>query len=85
MSKLLDELSVDESLDLHGVLCPLNFVKTKLALEEMEEGQILEVILDDGEPIRNVPRSVKAEGHKILHVQRLEDDSYRLLIQKVGP
>ncbi len=74
----------DETLDLRGVLCPLNFVQTKLKLEEMEEGQVLEVVLDDGDPIRNVPRSVKAEGHRIVHVQRLEDESYRLLIRKIG-
>lgn len=80
----MDELRHDESLDLHGVLCPLNFVKTKLKLEEMEDGQILEVILDDGEPMRNVPRSLKEEGHKIVKVQRLEDDAYRLLVRKGG-
>jgi len=79
----MNETSWDESLDLRGVLCPLNFVKTKLQLEEMEEGQVLEVILDDGDPMRNVPRSVKQEGHKIVGVQKLEDSTYRLLIRKV--
>ena len=83
-TETVDLLSV-EKLDLKGVLCPLNYVHTKLKLEDMEEGQILEVILDDGEPIRNVPRSVKQDGHKILAVQRLEDGRYRLLIRKVGP
>ncbi|MBI2955180.1 MAG: sulfurtransferase TusA family protein [Chloroflexi bacterium] len=76
------DLHPDETLDLRGVLCPINFVRTKLTLEEMDEGQVLEVVLDDGEPIRNVPRSVKAEGHRILTVRRLEDDGYRLLIRK---
>lgn len=80
----MSETRCDERLDLRGVLCPLNFVETKLKLEEMEEGHVLEVILDDGDPIRNVPRSVKQEGHRILEVRRLEDDSYRLLIRKVG-
>ena len=71
------------SLDLRGVLCPINFVKTKLKLESLEEGDQLEVLLDDGEPILNVPRSVKDEGHKILKVDR-EDEYYRVLIEKVG-
>ncbi|TKB33142.1 MAG: sulfurtransferase TusA family protein, partial [Nitrospira sp.] len=44
-------------LDLRGVICPYNFVKTKLKLETMEQGQILSVLLDDGDPIQNVPRS----------------------------
>ena len=62
---MASEKKPDVFLDLSGVMCPMNFVKTKLQLEEMEAGQILEVILDDGEPVKNVPRSVKAEGHKI--------------------
>lgn len=80
----MSETAQDERLDLRGVLCPLNFVRTKLKLEEMAEGQVLEVILDDGDPIRNVPRSVKQEGHKILVVRRLQDNTYSLLIRKLG-
>lgn len=71
-------------LDLRGVLCPINFVKTKLKLEEMSEGEVLDVILDDGEPMKNVPRSVKAEGHRIIHVEPLPEGTYRLTIQR-GP
>jgi TusA-related sulfurtransferase len=48
----------DIELDLRGVICPYNFVKTKLKLEAMEHGQILSVLLDDGDPIQNVPLSV---------------------------
>ena len=73
-----------EKLDLSGVLCPMNYVHTKLKLEDMEEGQVLEVILDDGEPIRNVPRSVKQDGHKVLGLLRLEDGRYHLWIRKGG-
>lgn len=79
----MTELRADETLDLRGVLCPLNFVHTKLKLEEMEEGQVLEVTLDDGEPMRNVPRSVKEEGHKVVKVEKLGDDCFKLFIQKV--
>lgn len=71
----------DEKLDLTGVICPINFVKTKLKLEDMETGQILELILDDGEPMRNVPRSIKEEGHKIVKVENL-GKTYRLLVEK---
>lgn len=68
-------------LDLRGVVCPLNFVKTKLKLEELDTGDHLEVILDDGEPILNVPRSVKEEGHRILKVAQ-DGEHYRVLIEK---
>lgn len=68
-------------LDLRGVICPYNFVKTKLKLESMGQGQILSVLLDDGDPIRNVPRSVSNEGHTILSQNRV-DESYRVLIRR---
>lgn len=68
-------------LDLSGVPCPINFVKTKLKLEELTSGDILEVVLDDGEPISNVPRSVKEEGHKVLKVEP-EDERFRVTIEK---
>ena len=71
----------DTELDLRGVICPYNFVKTKLKLEEMEEGQILSVLLDDGDPIRNVPRSVSNEGHTVLSQDRVQG-SYRVLIRR---
>lgn len=48
----------------------MTYVKTKLKLETMTSGQVLEVLLRDGEPLMNVPKSVKAEGHKILAVSR---------------
>lgn len=78
----MDEKKPEAYLDLRGVVCPINFVKTKLKLEEMDTGQVLEVIIDAGEPIANVPRSIKEEGHKIIKVDKVED-YFRLLIEKV--
>jgi tRNA 2-thiouridine synthesizing protein A len=68
-------------LDLRGVICPYNFVKTKLKLETLEQGQVLSVLLDDGDPIRNVPRSVQNEGHTVLSQERV-DRAYRVLIRR---
>ena len=53
------------TLDLTGVVCPLNWVKAKLALEELEPGEELVVLLDPGEPIESVPRSAREEGHEV--------------------
>ena len=78
------EENVEQSLDLKGVACPMNFVKVKVTLAQIGEGQILEIVLDDGEPMRNVPRSIKEEGHKIIKVEKLTDDSFRLLVRKGG-
>ncbi len=77
----MSENVVNEKIDLRGVLCPINFVKTKLKLEKMENEQVLEVTLDDGEPMRNVPRSVKEEGHKIVKVEEF-GDGYKIYIKK---
>lgn len=71
----------DLEIDLRGVICPYNFVKTKLKLETMKQGQILSVLLDEGDPIRNVPRSVENEGHTVLVQERVEQ-AYRVLIRR---
>ena len=78
------EERIDSSLNLKGVICPINFVKTKLKLEELDDGQNLEILIDDGEPIQNVPRSIKEEGHRIIRVERISDGSFKLLVRKGG-
>jgi|SRR5579863_844588 len=77
------ENKVDAILDLKGVACPYNFVRTKLKLEEMETGEVLAVYLDEGEPIKNVPKSVQNEGHKILEVAKISEEHYKVVIEKV--
>ena len=77
-------ITVDEKIDITDVVCPVTFVKTKVALEELDEGQILQVHLNSGEPVRNVPRSVKEEGHQVLDLRENEDGTYELFIRKVG-
>ena len=72
---------VDHRVDLRGVACPMNFVRTKLALDELETGQVLEVFLDDGEPITNVSRSLKDEGHAIL-AHTPAQPGHRLVVKK---
>ncbi len=71
-----------QTIDLRGVSCPTNFVKAKLALEMVDAGEVVEFLLDDGEPIKNVPRSLKGEGHKLLGL-RETDGHYVLTIETV--
>ena len=73
--------SPDVKKDFRGVMCPMNFVKTKIALTPMQSGQILEILLDDGAPIENVPGSVKNEGHTILSTEKVEN-YWKVLIRK---
>ncbi len=53
------------TLDLTGVACPMNWVKTKLALERLRPGDELSVRLDAGEPLESVPRSAREDGHAV--------------------
>ena len=76
-----NEIQPDVKKDFRGVMCPMNFVKTKIALTPMQSGQILEILLDDGAPIENVPGSVKNEGHTILSTEKVEN-YWKVLIKK---
>ena len=72
----------DRLKDLRGVLCPMNFVKTKLELATMKSGEVLEIWLDDGKPIENVPGSVKLEGHEILSQTQHTEGYWQVIIKK---
>lgn len=69
-------------LDITHLVCPMTFVRTKLAIERLSAGQVLEVRLNEGEPLVNVPRSVKEMGHEVVSLEReLDSDSiYRLVV-----
>lgn len=78
------DCNIDDTVDITDVVCPTTFVKAKIALEELDEGQILSVKMNDGEPVQNVPRSIKEEGHQILKLIDNEDGTYSLIVKKVG-
>ena len=80
----MSESKFDDTVDITDVVCPVTFVKAKVALEELDEGQILSIRMNDGEPVQNVPRSIKEEGHQILKLDDNEDGTYTLYVKKVG-
>ncbi len=71
-------------LDLSGVACPMNFVKTKIRLTTMPLGARLDVILDDGAPIENVPLSLEEQGQKILSKEKLGDAQWKIRVEKTS-
>lgn len=75
-------IQANNFIDITDLVCPITFVKTKITLEEMEDGEILEVRLNGGEPVENVPRSLKEEGNKVLELTRNEDGTYTLFVEK---
>ena len=80
----MSEIKFDDTVAITDVVCPVTFVKAKVALEELDEGQILSIRMNDGEPVQNVPRSIKEEGHQILKLDDNEDGTYTLYVKKVG-
>ncbi|MGN1194627.1 MAG: sulfurtransferase TusA family protein [Acutalibacteraceae bacterium] len=78
------EYKITDTVDITDVVCPVTFVKAKVALEELDDGDILSIRMNDGEPVQNVPRSIKEEGHKVLKLLSNDDGTYNLIVQKVG-
>lgn len=70
-----------ERIDITADICPMTFVKTRLKLDKMKPGEILEVTLCDGEPLSNLPKSVTQEGHKVLEIIK-ENSHYKVVIER---
>lgn len=75
-------IKANDFLDITNVVCPITFVKVKVAMEELETGEILKIRMNSGEPIQNVPRSLTDENHKILEVIKNEDETYTVYVEK---
>ena len=60
----------------------MTFVKTKIELAKLAEGDILDVLLAEGEPLENVPRSAKEQGYNVLSVEHVEGTTHKVTIQK---
>ncbi|MCF6242444.1 MAG: sulfurtransferase TusA family protein [Bacteroidales bacterium] len=69
-------------LDITKEHCPMTFVKTKVELAKLKQGDLLEVILQAGEPLENVPKSVIEQGDKILETNLIKDNIYTIFIEK---
>jgi sulfite reductase (ferredoxin) len=75
-------ITADDSQDFRGVVCPLNWVKTKMALQKLAGGQTLSILLDE-KGAQNVPASAANEGHSVLAVTR-EDGHWRVILRKAS-
>lgn len=80
----MSDRKADAFVDISDVVCPITFVKVKVAIEELEDGQLIEVRMNEGEPIQNVPRSLKDEGHKVTQVINNNDGTFSVYVQKGG-
>ncbi|MGH7155505.1 MAG: sulfurtransferase TusA family protein [Acetobacteraceae bacterium] len=74
----------DQELDITREVCPMTFVRTRLALDRMARGQTLLVRLRGEEPLRNVPRTAREQGHEVIAIETGADGVSRLLLRKGG-
>ncbi len=72
----------DFEFDLKGEVCPYTFVKSKLALETLDSGQILQVVVDNDESATNVPRSLTNEGNNVLGVEKMNERDWLITVRK---
>jgi adenylyltransferase/sulfurtransferase len=73
---------VQASLDITREVCPMTYVRTKLMLETLADGALLEVFLRGEEPLKSVPRNAREEGHEVLAIEPREAGRWRLLLRK---
>lgn len=77
-----ETINCDVDLNLKGEVCPYTFVKSKLAIEEMEIGQVLRVLVDHLPAVENVPRSLANEEQEIIEVKQINDTDWTITIRK---
>jgi tRNA 2-thiouridine synthesizing protein A len=78
----IEGIKIDDTVDITDKVCPLTFVKAKVAIDELDDGEVIAIRMNDGEPVQNVPRSIKEE-HQILKLVNNEDGTYNLIVKKV--
>ena len=78
----VEEAQPDKKINIKGLVCPYTFVKAKLAVESMEVGQVLEILLDYEEAARSIPKSMEDHGQKVLKVEKINATDWVLLIRK---
>lgn len=78
----MEDCKVDKEIDIRGLVCPYTFVKAKLAIESMEIGQVLEILLDYEEASRSIPKSMEDHGQRVLKVEKINPTEWLLRIRK---
>ena len=79
----IEGIKIDDTVEITDKVYPLTFVKAKVAIDELDDGEVIAIRMNDGEPVQNVPRSIKEEGHQILKLEDNGDDTFTLIVKKV--
>ena len=78
----MKDTKADKTLNIKGVVCHYTLVKSKLAVEDIEVGQVLEVLLDYPEASESIPKAMLNYGHTVLKVEKINDTDWVILIRK---
>jgi len=79
---MAEDLKIDKTIDIKGQVCPYTFVRSKLTIEKMNLGEILEIITDHKPASENVPKSMENEGQKVLKVEQTAEKEWRIIVRK---
>lgn len=79
---MTDDITINKTIDIRGQVCPYTFVRSKLAIEKMNVGEVLEIILDHKAAVENVPKSMENEGQKVLAVEQTSEKEWRIVVRK---
>jgi len=78
-----EEYTVDKEVDLREFGEPVNYMKTKEALDPMEIGQVLRIVVNTREALKDIPKGLETEGHKIIHRKKISDADWEIVVRKV--
>ena len=79
---IMSETKVDKKLNIKGVVCPYTLVKSKLAIEDIEVGQVIEILLDYPEASESIPKAMLNYGHTVLKVEKINSTDWIIQIKK---
>ncbi len=79
---MADEIKPDKSLDIKGQVCPYTFVRSKLTIEKMNLGEVLEIVTDHKPASENVPKSMENEGQKVLKIDQTGEKEWHIFVRK---
>ncbi|HYA26549.1 MAG TPA: sulfurtransferase TusA family protein [Thermodesulfovibrionales bacterium] len=77
-----EDIKIDKKINIKGLVCPYTFVKSKLAVEDMEVGQTIEILLDYEEASRSIPKSMEDHGQRVLKVEKINDTDWIIQVRK---
>ena len=77
-----EDIKIDKKIDIKSLYCPYTFVKSKLAVEDMAIGEVLEILLDNEEASKNIPKSMEDHGQKVLKVEKINDSDWIIQVRK---